>query len=722
MEAAVLVTFPSNPAVFTEVVSKLIDVSEAVPQTHFTIIGSVSDAQEDLWHERVSDNEHRNLVLVPVPGSSSAALWEREMESVPETADVVITLDAAVDNPGEIPRLLEALESGNAGVVAGAQSPSALKGPAGFFLRLLTDGSVTDPASTFRAYRAEVVRGADRSHGPRVSAEILADVWGSGALVAELPVARRLPSPESTASSRAAWQCLREQLFGRFSLIGLAAILLGIGLFLLLSWPAHQYAADSDAALTGICGTDVFEGRHRLFNPGGYRIGPQNCYLGAMFVAVLGPNRNVLSAVTLLNIAVFLPFLYFALRTALGSEPAAVGTLMAAFPPLQHIFFVEPPLGYGSLLAGCAIQLWFGFVMIFRPNLRSPLVSLLYGFGIGVNFWLLPQSLMLTGPLTLFVVISGGFRTVLDYLAAVAAVVAGLSAYVFTLASMGVAPFATSFPTQAVTTLDQWIANLKYLFSDVLPAYLLTEKFPLPSPMYGLRLILLVLAFLATCRIALPSRRNRATSGWRHSRTAFCAAFTIAVVVSVFVLYTTSGAGSIRGWTVRYLAPLFFCLPMMAALLYAAARRHSIGALTMVCVVILSVAHAAEYRLPGHPDRVASTEALAADHLSYDWLRQKRRNVVLGDYWQVYKLNFGFGHGIQAIPCPLFLDYLAIKDRVEGPSRVALLGRDPGALAAWAARAGLPGHVEAAAGGAFAFLVDGEIDPKRIASIAAFFA
>lgn len=110
------------------------------------------------------------ILYSPKPGGLGAAL-RRGFASVPEDADLVLTMDADLNHqPEEIPRLVEALLRANADLVIGSRAVagSEVSGTPGWkrflsrvlnvVMQILFGGSVRDKTSGYRIYRAHVLR------------------------------------------------------------------------------------------------------------------------------------------------------------------------------------------------------------------------------------------------------------------------------------------------------------------------------------------------------------------------------------------------------------------------------------------------------------------------------------------------------------------------------------------------------------------------------------
>lgn len=704
MDVAVVVAFRAKIPGVPEVFARLAEVLDAIPDQRWSFIAVFGDASGTAWREAqtfAADHPEMRLMEGGLQDGVAVAL---------QGFDVIVTMDST--DPAEpLPELIAAVS--DADVAVGVRRGVRLRGGLdGLLQGMLTGGRIDDPSSSLQVFRAEAARGLRFDESP---AGILAQAHDAGLDVSGVPVegqARALDSAES------GWALWKRHWAAREARLVVLLILLGLGLFFLWSYPVARYHIDSDGVLAGMCGEDVLHGRQWPFFPGGFRLGSGSCYLSAVVIALFGDSRSVYPLVTFVYASVFLALLYFALNAALGRSAAVAGLIVAAFPPLQYMFFISPPTPYGEMMASIALCLWLGFVLLFQPAMRSKWMVFAFGLSLGYSFWVSPESLMVIFPLAVFVLI----RRVLavgDYAVLAAGGALGLFSYIYLTLTRG-ALFLGEFAAQPAKGWQPFVDNLEYLITFVLPLFLFDTAGSIKawSPVQGLALLLLVVAFALTVRVAWVSMRK---NGWSEpGRLGLTAMLTVAIVIASLILFSVSGAGGVRGWTTRYIAPIYVAVPLMASILYASARRQGMQSMVIACAVALAILNSSNHRILAHPDRQISRQDHINGQRSWDWLRAQNRDVVMGDYWLVYRLNYGYGKGITFLPAPMFFDYLFLKERLPSgkPVRLALMHTDAAALQAWAARAGVPGRMEPVPGG-FAFLIDGEVDPKRLDAIAA---
>jgi hypothetical protein len=704
MDVAVVVAFPAKAPDVSAVFGQVAQVLDPIPDQRWSFI-AVIQGDDAAWRRAglwAAEHPEARAVRGGLAEGVALAL---------DGFDVVVTMNASADDPGALPDLIDAAGTADV-VVATAPGHRLPGGTNGLLLGMLTGGRINQPSSSYRAFRAEAARQLRFDETP---AGVLAQANDLGF---DIAATSSLRSGAGTGAAETGWSVWKQHWRAREARAVVWLILLGVAVFFLWSYPVQRYHIDSDGVLAGMCGTDVLNGRQWAFFPGGYRLGSGSCYLSAAVISLFGTSRAAYQIVTLVYAGAFLLFLYLALHAALGRSAAIAGLIIAAFPPRQYFFFMTPPTPYVEMMAAIGLSLWLGFVFLFQPQLRSGKLAFAFGLSLGYAFWVSPESLMVTFPLALFVLLARRLSFPRDWLLAAAGGAVGLSAYILLTLTRG-ALFLGEFAAQPAKGWKQFSENFEYLITFVLPLFLFDTAGSVKgwSPVQGLALLLLLVAVAATSRIAW--RFVRARGSERLDRRGLTALFTAAVVVTCLVLFAESGAGGIRGWTTRYIAPIFVAVPLMAATLYAASRRSGMHMLVVACTVALAILNSVDYRVFAHPDRVTMRQSHLDGQNSWTWLHERNRDVVMGDYWLVYRLNYGYGSGITFLPSPMFFDYLFLKERLPAgkPVRLALMGTDAAEVAAWAGRAGLTGRVEPVPGG-FAFVVNGEVDPKRLDAIA----
>jgi hypothetical protein len=140
------------------------------------------------------------------------------------------------------------------------------------------------------------------------------------------------------------------------------------------------------------------------------------------------------------------------------------------------------------------------------------------------------------------------------------------------------------------------------------------------------------------------------------------------------LIFSASQAGTGRGWTVRYIAPLYVVVPLFCGLGIEALWYWS-KTLAVALVAALLIPNLLLYGLPGSPLRAELTTALANELQVRDVLARDRVQMVYGDYFWVYHLNFDSRERIAGVPSAPFVDYLNYGAELGAmPVRWALLG------------------------------------------------
>ncbi|MFY9718496.1 MAG: hypothetical protein WAK16_02525, partial [Candidatus Cybelea sp.] len=157
-------------------------------------------------------------------------------------------------------------------------------------------------------------------------------------------------------------------------------------------------------------------------------------------------------------------------------------------------------------------------------------------------------------------------------------------------------------------------------------------------------------------------------------------------------------------WTVRYIAPLYLIVPIICAIGLATVWRSSRW-LAIVTVAMLTVPNLLLYSLPGTKTRAELTSGLADDARLRALLAQRSVQMIYGDYFYVYHINFDSRERIAGIPSWAEGDYLHY-DQSLGRMRVrwAMLG-GRAEVERWAKGVGATGTV-VADGDLTAFIAD----------------
>ena len=658
----------------------------------------------------------------------------RGFQEIPDDTDYVVTMDADLNHqPEEIPKLLATSERAHADIVVGSRRiqqstvegvplwKSALSQTVNRMMHILMGTRINDLTSGFRVYRASSLRRIEFENvGFAFLPEILIDAASKRMKVVEEPIRFVFREAGESKMHIAATSLSYVRLFATKS-VGVTAwltvtlLLLGIGVRIGFCFPQHKYESDADAVLGGLCALNVTHGQLPLFFPGGYRLSSQSCYVTAAMFSAFGPTRAALGATSVLYGTLFLIIMWLALCEAAGSRAAVWGLVLAAFPPLQFWLVAYPTWGYPEILACCACMLWLGFRLL-RLHLLHPIRdAALFGLCVGFSFWTSPQTIMVSVPVILLVLWKKKFSLRSIIAASISALIP-LFPYFLVIAYRGTTPFTSSFATRPASGTAAILSNAHYLFSYTLPVLFFSNTarqlltFSLAVP----RLIFVLTIFGALVLVTLGFHRHPTKHGLVPTL------FPLLILAFGCLVYVSSGAGTIRGWTVRYAVPLWLTVPLSVSLTYRHLHRRRIKAILIICVCILAGLQLAEYPFL-HPDVERGLVAgLAENRAILAWMRENHADVAIGNYWTVYALNFDSARSIVALPLTEFEDYFRFERALyDRPSAAALLDSDPIRLSHWATKSGLRGRIDRVTDHIFGLSCDrplefGEIQQTRM--------
>jgi hypothetical protein len=306
-----------------------------------------------------------------------------------------------------------------------------------------------------------------------------------------------------------------------------------------------------------------------------------------------------------------------------------------------------------------------------------------FGLSAGAGVWMSLQTAMVTVPALVWIV-AHRRPTRREWFACAGGACAGASPWLVANASAGFPTFAQNWVAVPVSGAGALWSNALWFFTSPLPQLFTYGGTPATWLPLTAGLLLALGALVASLR------DDAATSdgGLRPRELAWLCA---GVALATFLLDVFSTAGSVRGWTVRYLAPLYVVAPAALALGIDWLWRSRLRALAFVALALLMLPNVALYDLPGTPGRAVLRAQLDADREMRDFLASHRIGLVYGDYFDVYHINFDARGTAVAVPSIPALDYLGYG---------ATLGRSP---VAWAVvlppGAGVPAAVAGLGGG-----------------------
>lgn len=465
-----------------------------------------------------------------------------------------------------------------------------------------------------------------------------------------------------------------------------AAALFAVGVLLraALYVPLAAFPIDSDGVLAGLCAFHIGAGHYPLFFPGGTRLSAASCYVAAGFFSTFGRGRLGLALTGLSWGVLYLVFMLLFTRAALGRRTGTFAFLFAVMPAAAFVVVTYIPWGYGEIAASCAATLWLATLW---RNEGRVWQRALFGISVGLGIWFSLQTLMIALPAIAWIGYARRRLAARESLIAVAGAIVGLVPFLAGNAFGGFPSFTNNWASRPAPSLEQATQNLGWLFSAPLPQ-LLYYGFPgwrSPST------FLIAGYLLAAVGIVLAIRRDLRDGGAAFGARE-AGALLLAVAIATVVLFAGSQAGSIRGWTVRYVAPLYVPLPLLLGLGVVAlwdVRKW----LAVTAAALLIVPNILLYSLPGSPERAALAQQLQTDAHVVAFLQRARVAMVYGDYFDAYHLNFDSSGSVLGIPSDPSYDYMHYaKTLPRSGVRYALIGTGAGALAERAAHAGIGGH------------------------------
>jgi hypothetical protein len=463
-------------------------------------------------------------------------------------------------------------------------------------------------------------------------------------------------------------------------LLGIALLLVGVLIRIALYFPLALFQVDADAVIAGLCGFRVAEGHFPVFLPGGIRVGAASCYVAAAYFHLAGPGRVALALTGLTWSTLYLVFSLLFLRSMLGPRLAVLAFLFAVVPAEQFMTVVYAPWGYGEIMASCAASLWLASQWRRGGAIWQ---RLCFGLSAGVGFWFSMQTLMIVLPAILWIALKRRRAFVKESVVALAGAIAGAAPFIIGNAAHGFPSLTQNWYSQPVSSIPQALTDLLWLLTYLLPQLL--SRFP-ELPEWPI-----LMAALAVAGIGFVVAVRQGPRSVESPTALKDLALLLALVAGVCVLiFGFSHAGTLRGWTVRYIAPLYVVVPLFCGVGIAGLWRWS-RALAVVTAAALLIANLSLYSFPGTHLRAILTNRLLDEKRLEAILAQHNVRAVYGNYDWVYDLNFDTREAVAGVPSDRAYDYYHYGDRLGGaPVRWALLGRLDD-VSAWARASGAHG-------------------------------
>ncbi len=332
-----------------------------------------------------------------------------------------------------------------------------------------------------------------------------------------------------------------------------------------------------------------------------------------------------------------------------------------------------------------------------------------FGVSVGLGVWFSLQTLMIALPAIAWIVLGRRRAAFREAWPAAAGAIVGATPFWLGNVLSGFSSFTNNWASQAAPSGAQVFDNAVWLFSMQIPKLLVRV------PAWWSLSTLLMVAYMIVAvgfaiaifrrfdeRPSTPALRASAGGGGGRANAAVVQLLWL-VFVSVVLFYIFSNAGSMRGWTVRYIAPLYLIVPVICAIGLAALGRWSKW-LAVVTAALLTVPNLFLYSLPGTAERAELTAGLADDSRLRALLAQRSVQMVYGDYFWVYHINFDSRERILGIPSYAAGDYFHYSRQLgRMPVRWGMLGGHE-EVERWAKAVGATG-TETADGDLTAFIV-----------------
>ncbi len=450
-----------------------------------------------------------------------------------------------------------------------------------------------------------------------------------------------------------------------WSVLALAMLTIGLLIRFALYFPLALFQIDSDAILSGLCAFRVADGHLPVFFPGGTRLSAASCYVAAGYFHLFGPGRVGLALTGLTWGALYLMFTLLFLRAMLGRKLACLAFLFAIVPSEQFMTVTYAPWAYGEIVASCAATLWLATLWRSGGALWQ---RLCFGLSIGLGLWFSMETLMLALPAIAWISLKRRGAMIGESIAALCAAAIGAMPFWLGNVGRGFPSLTANWASRPTSGVGQAFDNFIWLSTYMLPKLLFRS-----SGWWSETTILIIAYALVAIGFVFAIRRNKYSSDCLYSpRDA--GLLILLVFVAGMLIFSASEAGTGRGWTVRYIAPLYLVIPLFCGLGVGALGTRS-KSLAVGLVAALLVPNLLRYGLPGSPLRAELTAELTNELRVCDLLERNHIQMVYGDYFWVYHLNFDSRERVAGVPSAPFVDYLSYGAKLgTAPVRWGLLG------------------------------------------------
>ena len=662
--------------------------------------------------------------------------FRRGFDAVSEDSDFVVTLDADLNHqPEEIAALLEPAVNGEADVVVGSRFADGsgvegvplwkrlLSGSVNRLMQHVFDLHVADKTSGFRVYRAEVLRRIRHSFSDfAFLPEILIKARELGLRTVERPIRfvfrTRGRSKMGFVSNSSSYLRLMARRLDGWGWLVVSLFALGITFRVALAFPAHQTPAEGDSIIAGLTAFEVMRGESPVFYAG-YRNGSLGSHLTALLFWIFGVSREALLLGPVIVGTAMLAVWYLFYRLAFGRVLAAVALIFIAVPAPAFHYWTYMPNSYPETLFLCACVLWLAVRVAESPSVWRWLAL---AVAAGVGWWCSPLTVACSAPAFLWLAFVR-WRDVLRWRCAAAVLAGGMlgaAPWILFNLRYGFLSLRSSFATRSVRGFDALRDNLDFLVSYKLPVLLAsTEDRFRPAESAGLvwmegPLLLLHATALGVFIVWAWRRRAEIPAGSEERWRAAVPWLLLLVIATTATLNLVSGAGALRGPTVRYVLPIYLAVPAILAVLVrvVATRSRAAAGLVAVCVLFFHLACA---HLPWTESRQNWQRRAEATDALVEFLEEQRVEAVFGDYWTVYPINFHSRQRIVAVPFQKNHDHEKQRARLGPEARrwaLVVPRQRQARLQRWLAGSSYDGELVQLEGGYGVFLV-AELQPPR---------
>jgi Dolichyl-phosphate-mannose-protein mannosyltransferase len=479
-----------------------------------------------------------------------------------------------------------------------------------------------------------------------------------------------------------------------------AFVALGIALRIATAFPVHKYAADADCLNSGLVALRISEGHPEVWlTP--RRAGALECYGHAAVFRLFGVSRAALAIAPLLSSSLAL-VLFAALSFAwFGPVAGPLSTLLFALPPPAYLFWTYMPNGYPETML-LSVAVLFAAERVKQAPEDGRRLAIL-GLVAGLGFWNSIQTLAATLPAFLWLLAARRRNLVRARTAAVVAAAFFLGALPWIAWNVFVplGSFSDNFSVRPASGLHALAENTRYLVGYALPELVASvdpENGLNPPAPVALLLRAPVLVLWAAAALFALSRALVALAKRLRKRKADVPPEVplLLVALTICALAVLSGAGQLRGLTVRYVLPAFFVLPAALALAVAAAARTARAAagLGAVAVCIVLTFNVSSYFLPGSAARRLWEKKMDADTALVSFLQESEVEAALGEYWEAFPVNFLSHETVRVVPFERGADFYDVEGALPaGPLRWALVSSTQAELMRLAGMTGTSGDL-----------------------------